>query len=46
VVLGRTDQLAVPAVLGYATPVVGLALFTLAYRFWRRQLRYYQGVGN
>ncbi|GIF14148.1 ABC transporter permease [Actinoplanes teichomyceticus] len=46
VVLGRTGQLAVPATLGYATPAVGVVLFTLAYRFWRRQLRGYQGVGH
>jgi ABC-2 type transport system permease protein len=45
-VLGRTGQLAVPAALGYATPVVGIGLFSLAYRFWRRQLRHYQGVGH
>ncbi|GIE86139.1 ABC transporter permease [Actinoplanes regularis] len=46
VILGRTGQLAVPAWLGYATPVVGATLFTVAYRFWRRQLRGYQGVGH
>jgi ABC-2 type transport system permease protein len=45
-ILGRTGQLAVPATLGFATPVVGVVLFTLAYRFWRRQLRHYQGVGH
>jgi ABC-2 type transport system permease protein len=46
VLLRRTGQLAVPAVLGYATPLVGIALFTLAYLFWHRQLRHYQGVGH
>jgi len=46
VVLGRTGQLAVPAWLGYLTPVVGAGLFTLAYLFWKRQLRGYQGVGH
>lgn len=45
-VLRNTDHLAVPAVLGYATPLVGSVLFTLAYLFWRRQLRHYQGVGH
>jgi ABC-2 type transport system permease protein len=45
-VLGRTDQLAVPAVLGYAAPVVGGVLFALAYRFFRAQLKHYQGVGH
>jgi ABC-2 type transport system permease protein len=46
VVLGHTDHLAVPAVLGYATPVVGGGLFALAYLYWHRQLRHYQGVGH
>lgn len=46
VVLGQTDELAVPAALGYLTPVVGVALFTLAYLFWSRQLRHYQGIGH
>jgi ABC-2 type transport system permease protein len=45
-VLGRTAKLAVPAALGYATPAVGVALFALAYLFWRAQLRHYQGVGH
>lgn len=44
--LDQTGELAVPAALGYATPIVGTALFTLAYVFWRRQLRHYQGVGH
>jgi ABC-2 type transport system permease protein len=46
VILGHGDELAVPTSLGYATPLVGLALFALSYRFWRRQLRHYQGVGH
>ncbi|BCY12167.1 ABC transporter permease [Actinoplanes sp. L3-i22] len=46
VILGRTGQLAVPAWLGLLSPLVGVALFTLAYRFWRHQLRGYQGVGH
>jgi viologen exporter family transport system permease protein len=45
-VLGRTEQLAVPAALGYAAPAVGAVLFALAYRFFRSQLRHYQGVGH
>jgi ABC-2 type transport system permease protein len=44
--LGRTGDLAVPAALGYATPLVGVALFALAYLLWTRQLRHYQGVGH
>ncbi|MFI1988948.1 ABC transporter permease [Actinoplanes sp. NPDC020271] len=46
VVLGRTGQLAVPAWLGLLSPLVGAGLFALAYRFWRHQLRFYQGVGH
>jgi ABC-2 type transport system permease protein len=46
VLLRRTGELAVPAILGYGTPLVGIALFALAYLFWRRQLRHYQGVGH
>jgi ABC-2 type transport system permease protein len=45
-VLGRTGQLAVPAWLGLLSPLVGVGLFALAYRFWRHQLRGYQGVGH
>lgn len=44
--LDRTGQLAVPAGLGFLTPVVGVVLCTVAYRYWRRQLRHYQGVGH
>jgi ABC-2 type transport system permease protein len=46
VVLGHAGHLAVPAALGYASPVVGGGLFALAYLLWRRQLRHYQGVGH
>jgi ABC-2 type transport system permease protein len=46
IVLGRSDELAVPAALGYAAPAVGVVLFWLAYRFFRSQLRHYQGVGH
>lgn len=46
VVLGRTDQLAVPSWLGLLSPLVGAGLFALSYRFWRHQLRGYQGVGH
>jgi ABC-2 type transport system permease protein len=44
--LGRTGELAVPPVLGYAGPLVGAGLFALAYAVWTRQLRHYQGVGH
>src|SRR5262249_38728874 len=45
-VLGRTGGVAAPAALGYATPLVGVVLFALAYQFWKRQLRRYEGVGH
>ncbi|MEV6349287.1 ABC-2 family transporter protein [Actinoplanes sp. NPDC051851] len=44
--LGHDGDLAVPAWLGYLAPLVGIALFTLAYRFFHRQLRHFQGVGH
>jgi ABC-2 type transport system permease protein len=44
--LGRTGELAVPPVLGYAGPLVGAGLVALAYAVWSRQLQHYQGVGH
>lgn len=46
VVLHRTGQLAVPTVLAYLGPLVGAVMFAVAYLFWGRQLRHYQGVGH
>jgi ABC-2 type transport system permease protein len=37
---------AIAGVAVRVTPAVGGLLFALAYRFWRRQLRHYQGVGH
>ncbi len=42
----QTGELTVPVALGYATPLVGVASFTLAYLFWRHQARGYRGVGH
>jgi ABC-2 type transport system permease protein len=44
--LERTDDLVVPAALAFAGPALGALLFALAYLFWTRQLRHYQGVGH
>ena len=44
--LDRTDELTVPPVVAWLAPVVGMLWFTAAYRFWRRQIRGYQSVGN
>ncbi|MEV0582858.1 ABC-2 family transporter protein [Nonomuraea sp. NPDC050310] len=38
------DKFAHP--LAYASPLVGLALFWLAHRLWRGQLKHYQSVGS
>jgi ABC-2 type transport system permease protein len=46
VLLGRTGELAVPPALAYLAPVVGAALFALAYSFWSSQLRHYQSAGH
>lgn len=46
VLLGRTDELQVAAVIAYAAPLAGAGAFWLAYRFWRRQLRHYQSAGH
>lgn len=43
-VLGVADH--APAWLGWIAPLVGIALFTAAYRFWRRQIRNYQSSGH
>jgi len=46
VLLERTDGLVVPGWLGYASPLVGVLVFMLAYRVWSWQMRHYQGVGH
>ncbi|MER6948323.1 ABC-2 family transporter protein [Nonomuraea sp. NPDC000554] len=46
VLLGRAEALNVPVLVAYGSPLLGLALFTLAYRFWERQLRHYHSVGS
>ncbi|MEV6154255.1 ABC-2 family transporter protein [Nonomuraea sp. NPDC052129] len=46
VLLGKAASLNVPAFVAYCSPLLGIALFTLAYRFWCHQLRHYQSVGS
>lgn len=46
VLLDRTGELHVAPALAYAAPVAGMLAFTLAYLFWRRQLRAYQSAGH
>lgn len=46
VLLGRTGELSVSPVLAYLAPLVGAVLFTLAFWFWRLQLRAYQSAGH
>ncbi|MFJ6199269.1 ABC transporter permease [Micromonospora sp. NPDC092111] len=45
VLLGRTGDLHVPGAVAIAAPLIGLLWFTVAYRWWHRQVRGYQSVG-
>ena len=44
--LRKADMAAYPEWLMYISPVVGIALYLLAYSFWRFSLRYYKSTGN
>lgn len=46
VLLDRTGELHVAPAFAYAAPLAGTVTFTLAYLFWRRQLRAYQSSGH
>ena len=46
VLLDRTNDLTVTPWLAYGAPLVGLVTFTLAYLFWRSQLRHYSSGGH
>ena len=44
--LGRTGELSVHPALAYGAPLVGAAMFGVAYLFWRSQIRHYQSSGH
>ncbi len=46
VLLHRTGQLSVPAGLAWCAPVVGIALFVGAYKFWMLQTKHYSSSGH
>ena len=46
VLLGRGGELAVPAVLAWGAPLIGVPLFALAYRLWVSQSRHYTSSGT
>lgn len=44
--LNRAEELAVPALLAWGAPAVGMVLLYTAYRFWLRQSRHYESSGH
>lgn len=46
VLLARTRDLGVPALIGYLAPLAGALWFGLAYQFFRHELRAYQSAGH
>lgn len=46
VLLNRAGELSVPAVVAWLSPLVGLVLLFLSYRFWCRQSRHFQSSGH
>lgn len=46
VLLGRTGELSVPAVVGYLAPLLGGVLLFAAYRLWRHQMQFYTSSGH
>ncbi len=46
VLLARTGELAVPALIAYLAPLGGLLWFGAAYAFLRREMRHYQSSGH
>lgn len=45
VLLGRTDELAVPALLAFLTPLAGIAVLLLGLAVWRHELARYSSAG-
>ena len=46
VLLGRTGELSVHPAVAYGAPIIGAALFGVAYIFWRSQIPHYQSSGD
>jgi len=46
VILGRGDQLTLPEVFAWMSPLLGIVLFLIAVRIWGFQSRNYQSAGN
>ncbi|MET9730124.1 ABC-2 family transporter protein [Streptomyces sp. NPDC006458] len=46
VLLNRTGELSVPPELAWFSPLVGVVLLLIAYRFWCRQSRHFQSSGH
>lgn len=44
--LDRTDPLGLPRIVSFATPLVAVAFFALAWRFWEWGVRHYQSTGS
>jgi len=44
--LRKEDMAAYPEIFLYLTPVLGVAMYLLAYVFWRFSLKYYKSSGN
>jgi ABC-2 type transport system permease protein len=46
VLLGRTGELTIHPLFAYLAPVAGVAVFGLAYLFWKGEIRQYQSSGH
>lgn len=46
VLLDKTGSLNVPPAVAYLGPLLGVAMFAVAYRIWQSQLKHYHSVGS
>lgn len=44
--LRKPDMEQYPDIYIYLTPIIGIVLYSLAYRFWKFSLKYYKSTGN
>ena len=44
--LRKSDMALYPEIYMYLTPILGLAMYLLAYGFWRYSIKYYKSSGN